>query len=224
MPAVAMLADACLALARGEILQRQQAGDPSVTVDATCERCTLKTGRLFSAAALLGARFSRLPQTMRRALGRFAEALGPGLPDRRRRARLRRRPDTTGKPLGTDLLDGTVTLPLILAAARDPQVAAVIARGAGPDDVLPTLARVVASGAVADARAEAQRLAERAHGRAGRRHGAGRHGRAARGGAAGRPIAARRPHVAPSRPLRWPGTGQKAVTPRTSGRRPWLRA
>ena len=71
-------------------------------------------------------------------------------------------PDTTGKPLGTDLLDGTVTLPLLVAARRDPQVAAVIARGARPDDVLPTLARVVRSGAVAEARAEAQRLAERA--------------------------------------------------------------
>jgi geranylgeranyl pyrophosphate synthase len=41
-------------------------------------------------------------------------------------------------------------------------VAAVIARGARPDDVLPTLARVVRSGAVAAARTEAQRLAERA--------------------------------------------------------------
>ena len=66
MPAVAILADACLGLARGEILQRHQAGDPSVTVDGYLERCTLKTGRLFSAAARLGARFSQLPQTTRR--------------------------------------------------------------------------------------------------------------------------------------------------------------
>jgi geranylgeranyl pyrophosphate synthase len=35
----------------------------------------------------------------------------------------------------------------------------VIATGAAPDDVLPTLARVVASGAVSDARGEARRLA-----------------------------------------------------------------
>jgi geranylgeranyl pyrophosphate synthase len=38
----------------------------------------------------------------------------------------------------------------------------VIARGARPDDVLTTLARVVRSGAVAEARTQAQRLAERA--------------------------------------------------------------
>ena len=68
-------------------------------------------------------------------------------------------PDTTGKPLGTDLLDGTVTLPLILAAGRDREVRAVIGRGAAPADVLPTLARVVATGAVADARARAHRFA-----------------------------------------------------------------
>jgi geranylgeranyl pyrophosphate synthase len=162
MPAVAILADACLSLARGEILQRLQAGDPSVTVDGYLERCTLKTGRLFSAAARLGARFSQLPADDAAALGRFAEALGLAFQIADDVLDCDGDPDTTGKPLGTDLLDGTVTLPLLLAARRDPQVAAVIARGAVPDDVLPTLARVVRSGAVAEARAEAQRLAERA--------------------------------------------------------------
>jgi len=162
MPAVAILADACLSLARGEILQRHQAGDPSVTVDGYLERCTLKTGRLFSAAARLGARFSQLPADDAAALGRFAEALGLAFQIADDVLDCDGDPDTTGKPLGTDLLDGTVTLPLLLAARRDAQVAAVIARGARPEDVLPTLARVVRSGAVAEARAEAQRLAERA--------------------------------------------------------------
>jgi len=162
MPAVAILADACLSLARGEILQRLHAGDPSVTVDGYLERCTLKTGRLFSAAARLGARFSQLPADDAAALGRFAEALGLAFQIADDVLDCDGDPDTTGKPLGTDLLDGTVTLPLLSAARRDPQVAAVIARGAVPDDVLPTLARVVRSGAVAEARAEAQRLAERA--------------------------------------------------------------
>jgi geranylgeranyl pyrophosphate synthase len=162
MPAVAILADACLGLARGEILQRRQAGDPSVTVDGYLERCTLKTGRLFSAAARLGARFSQLSADDAAALGRFAEALGLAFQIADDVLDCDGDPDTTGKPLGTDLLDGTVTLPLLVAARRDPQVAAVIARGAVPDDVLPTLARVVRCGAAAAARAEAQRLAERA--------------------------------------------------------------
>jgi geranylgeranyl pyrophosphate synthase len=34
-------------------------------------------------------------------------------------------PERTGKARGTDLLDGTVTLPLILAITRDPQLASI---------------------------------------------------------------------------------------------------
>src|SRR5690349_6269577 len=159
MPAVAILADACLSLARGEILQRLQAGDPSVTVDGYLKRCTLKTGRLFSAAARLGARFSQLPADDAAALGRFAEALGLAFQIADDVLDCDGDPDTTGKPLGTDLLDGTVTLPLLLAARRDPEVHAVVRRGPGPSDVLPTLARMARSGAVVDARAEAERHA-----------------------------------------------------------------
>jgi geranylgeranyl pyrophosphate synthase len=162
MEAVSTLAGACLALARGEILQRLQAGDPATTVDGYLERCTLKTASLFAAAARLGARFSALDDAHADALARFAEALGLAFQIADDVLDCDGDPDTTGKPLGTDLLDGTVTLPLILAAERDPEVAAVIERGATPGDVLPTLARVVKTGAVADARAEALRHADRA--------------------------------------------------------------
>jgi geranylgeranyl pyrophosphate synthase len=157
--AVTILSDACLALARGEILQRAQTGDPSTSVGAYLERCRLKTGRLFSAAAMLGARFGGLDRSQGDALGRFAEALGLAFQIADDVLDCDGNPDTTGKPLGTDLLDGTVTLPLILAAERDREVSEVIASGAKPDDVLPTLARVVASGAIADSQAEARRLA-----------------------------------------------------------------
>jgi geranylgeranyl pyrophosphate synthase len=162
LAAVTLLAGACLSLARGEILQRRQAGDPDVTVECYLERCTLKTGSLFSAAARLGARFSGLGERDAAALGRFAEALGLAFQIADDVLDCDGNPDTTGKPLGTDLLDGTVTLPLILAAGRDPDVRAVIGRGATPDEVLPTLARVVASGAVADARTQALWFADRA--------------------------------------------------------------
>ena len=49
-----MLADASLALARGEALQRRQRHDPETTVEAYLERCGLKTGSLFAAACTLG--------------------------------------------------------------------------------------------------------------------------------------------------------------------------
>ena len=106
--AVAMLADAASALARGEALQRSQTHDPATTVDAYLERCALKTGKLFEAACRLGggsrrrsgsrsASRSRSPTTSSTAPAQTIE---------------------TGKIAGTDLREGTPTLPLLLAAQR----------------------------------------------------------------------------------------------------------
>ena len=159
LAAVTILADACLALARGEIMQRAQAGVVTTTVEQYLERCRLKTGRLFSAAAMLGARLGGLDEEGQRTVGRFAESLGLAFQIADDILDCDGDPDTTGKPLGTDLLDGTVSLPLILAAQRDADVRAVIARGAGPPDVLPTLHRVIVSGAVDEAREHARRHA-----------------------------------------------------------------
>ena len=52
-------------------------------------------------------------------------------------------PEATGKALGVDLLDGTVTLPLLLAAQRDEHVAAALLdRERAQADVVGVLARV----------------------------------------------------------------------------------
>ena len=92
LPAVTLLSDACLSLARGEILQRAQAGAVDTTVEQYLERCRLKTGRLFAAAAMLGGRLGGLGDADLAALAPLRRVARPGLPDRRRRARLRRRP------------------------------------------------------------------------------------------------------------------------------------
>ena len=141
MRAVGLLADACLALARGEILQRAQAGQVDTTVELYLERCRLKTGRLFAAATMLGGLLGGLDDRGLAALSRFGESLGVAF------------------QIADDLLDGTVSLPLLLAARHDREVRRVLLRGAGPEDVLPTLARVAASGALEQAGEEARRLA-----------------------------------------------------------------
>ncbi len=79
---------------------------------------------------MLGGRLGGLPGPDVERLGEFATALGLAFQIADDILDCDGRPDTTGKPLGTDLLDGTVTLPLILGARRDPAVAGVIARGA----------------------------------------------------------------------------------------------
>src|SRR4051812_15595995 len=52
---VRVLSAASAALARGELLQREDAWSPDVAVDRYLRRCELKTARLFQAACELGA-------------------------------------------------------------------------------------------------------------------------------------------------------------------------
>jgi geranylgeranyl pyrophosphate synthase len=151
--AVALLARAALDLARGEALQSEQARRPEITVEAYLERCLFKTGRLFAAACALGGMFGGLDRAGIEALERFGEQLGIAFQLADDLLDCDGDPETTGKAVGVDLLDGTVTLPLLLAAQRDARVAAALLdRERAAADVVSVLARVAASGAIADTR------------------------------------------------------------------------
>jgi geranylgeranyl pyrophosphate synthase len=64
--------------------------------------------------------------------------------------------ERTGKHRGTDLLDGTVTLPLILAREQDPQLAAIDVRSIrSAQDAEAVCDRIAATGALERAREEA---------------------------------------------------------------------
>jgi geranylgeranyl pyrophosphate synthase len=71
-------------------------------------------------------------------------------------------PERTGKARGTDLLDGTVTLPLILARERDPSLRR--ARPATPEDAEAVCDRIAATGALDDARDRALAIVAAAKG------------------------------------------------------------
>jgi len=145
--AVQILADATLALARGEAMQRTQAYDPSTTVEAYLERCALKTGALFEAACRLG---GGSPE--------FGSALGIAFQIADDVLDCSGATIETGKIAGTDLRDGTPTLPLLLAAAEDDVVRAALA--GGPLDG--ALVRVAATGALERSREVALDYASRA--------------------------------------------------------------
>ena len=116
--AVALLADATLCLARGEALQRMQTHDPATSVDAYVERCALKTGKLFEAACRLGGGSGEYGLTLGIAFQIADDVLdcsGATI--------------ETGKIAGTDLRDGTPTLPLLLAAQQDEVVHRALAGG-----------------------------------------------------------------------------------------------
>jgi geranylgeranyl pyrophosphate synthase len=147
---VGLLADAALALVRGEALQHQQARKPETTVEEYLQRCTLKTAELFRAACLLG---SRDP-----VLGQFGLALGVAFQITDDILDCTGSTIETGKVAGNDLREGTPTLPLLLAAREDEVVREALA--GGPLDG--ALIRVAQTGALEEAREKALRYAAEA--------------------------------------------------------------
>ena len=135
---VGVLADATLCLARGEAMQRSQRYDPDTTVDAYLERCALKTGKLFEAACRLGG-----------GSGAFGLALGIAFQITDDILDCAGVTFETGKIAGTDLREGTPTLPLLLAARRDDAVREALAGGTLVEGVL---LRVVSTGALEESR------------------------------------------------------------------------
>jgi octaprenyl-diphosphate synthase len=113
---IRVLSRASSELALGELMQRADAWRADVTVARYLERCKLKTAVLFRAACELGALEGHGSPGLLAAFGKqiglafqiLDDVLDVSGPSER-----------TGKPRGADLLDGTVTLPLIEAQARD---------------------------------------------------------------------------------------------------------
>jgi geranylgeranyl pyrophosphate synthase len=160
--AVRSLSSAASKLARGELMQRADAWTP-VTRDRYLDRCALKTGSLFAAScevgAILGARPADAP-----ALAAFGDRIGLAFQILDDVLDVVGPAERTGKRRGADLLDGTVTLPLILARERDPALAALdlttsVTSPTAAEDVCD---RIVATGALDTARAAALDHVERA--------------------------------------------------------------
>ncbi len=117
---IRVLSAAASALASGELMQRDDAWTAVVGQERYLERCRLKTGVLFRAACELGALAGGAPVD---ALGRFGERIGVAFQLLDDILDVTGPPERTGKLRGADLLDGTVTLPLIEALKRNPDLA-----------------------------------------------------------------------------------------------------
>jgi len=157
------LSQASSALAQGELLQREDAYASHVAVERYLLRCELKTAALFEAACRLGAlTAAQGSPTLADALGAFARRVGLAFQMLDDVLDVSGPVERTGKSRGTDLLDGTVTLPLILARERDPELAAFDlatlreAHGAHSARLTEELCeRIAATGALQEARARA---------------------------------------------------------------------
>jgi geranylgeranyl pyrophosphate synthase len=162
VPAVRTLSRASSELAQGELVQREDAWSAEVSVERYLERCLLKTAVLFRAACELGAlEGDGAPE----ALGAFGEQIGVAFQILDDVLDVSGPPERTGKPRGADLLDGTVTLPLIVARGRDRRLAALDVRGVvTAADAVDVCERIAATGALEVSRSRALQLVEAAKG------------------------------------------------------------
>jgi geranylgeranyl pyrophosphate synthase len=154
--AVSTLSRASSALARGELMQRADAWSDGVSPERYLERCELKTASLFEASCRLGAVFGG-DGRQTPALGAFGIRIGLAFQIFDDVLDVSGPTERTGKPRGTDLLDGTVTLPLILARERDPELRALDLREVvtGPARAAALCDRITMTGALRDSRERA---------------------------------------------------------------------
>jgi geranylgeranyl pyrophosphate synthase len=150
---IRVLSASSSALAEGELMQRADAWNAATTRERYLARCDLKTARLFEAACELGALEGGGPVEL---LGRFGRRIGLAFQLLDDVLDVSGPAERTGKHRGTDLLDGTVTLPLILAREQDPELAALDPREVRtPEQAEAVCDAVAATGALEVARAEA---------------------------------------------------------------------
>ena len=150
---VRVLSQASSGLARGELLQREDAWNIDVSRARYEHRCELKTARLFRAACELGALEGGGPVAE---LGAFGSAIGLAFQVLDDVLDVSGPAERTGKHRGTDLLDGTVTLPLIIARSRDRELAELDVRSIRtPAEAERVCDAIAATGALEEAKAEA---------------------------------------------------------------------
>jgi len=151
------LSEASSALAEGELLQREDAFAAHVAVERYLRRCELKTAALFEAACRLGAlTAAEGSDRLADELGAFARRIGLAFQLLDDVLDVSGPVERTGKSRGTDLLDGTVTLPFILAREREPELAGIDLRSlGGPTEAEALCERIAATGALEEARERA---------------------------------------------------------------------
>ena len=135
---------------------RADAFDDTLRLERYLERCRLKTAVLFRAACELGAIAGGGSSTE---LALFGEQIGLAFQILDDVLDVSGPPERTGKPRGADLLDGTITLPLIEARGRDPELQVLEVRSIRSEPEAASVCdRIAATGALEAAKERALRL------------------------------------------------------------------
>lgn len=124
---VRLLCDVTLRMIEGELYQLTKAGDPEITEDEHLEIIRRKTAFLFSGCAEIGAVLGTSTPEQRAALREYGFDLGIAFQIVDDVLDYVADESALGKPLGGDLREGKVTLPIILLLKRSgPDIAALV--------------------------------------------------------------------------------------------------
>ena len=118
--AVDVLSATAVALSDGEVLQRDQMRQTALSVAEYERRCDCKTADLFAAACRLGAMLSGAGEEAAAPLGEYGRLIGLAFQVFDDILDVSGDEASTGKRAGTDVRDGTITLPLIFALEERP--------------------------------------------------------------------------------------------------------
>jgi len=129
-------AEACIALTEGEVMQGRYRHNPAVTLDDYLEIISRKTASIFQQGARTAAYLAGAADPVIEAMAECGFNVGMTFQIIDDLLDVEGSAARVGKPIGIDLRDGNPSLPIVLAIARDAEVARIFRK---PE---PTLAEV----------------------------------------------------------------------------------
>ena len=155
-----ILARAIAGVCEGQIVETAALGEPARPVEEYVDTIRQKTAELFRAACELGAATSDASEDRRAALVSYGENLGLAFQIVDDVLDVIGDPRITGKKVGSDLREGVLTMPFLLAAQRDDATRTALA--SGERDLSAVLPSLHETGAIADTITAAEGYAEAA--------------------------------------------------------------
>ncbi len=131
--ALRVVSRACISLAEGEILQLIRSYDVDTTIEDYYRIIYGKTSALFEASCQVGAMVSNKNNPER--FGDFGREIGLAFQIKDDLLDLIGDPAKTGKPIGNDLKEGKVTLPILLLKEKNPEYKKLIRRVILEDEI-----------------------------------------------------------------------------------------
>lgn len=162
LPVMRSLAATVTEMAEGEVAQLERAGDLNATIEGYHDVIDRKTGSLIAWCARVG---DVLPPALGQAMSAYGKAVGRAFQIADDILDCAVDEGTAGKSVGRDLMEGKLTLPVLLAADRDAKVRQALQdhmtdRGVGASDAPRILRLVRDAEGVELARAQARKLVQ----------------------------------------------------------------